>query len=370
MTAVDDVLSTARSQLGVREDPPGSNRQPFGAWYTSLGHPGFNGVSWCAEFVSWVFAHSVGLGPIEHEWAYVPYMVTRSRQLGRFIPAAQLQPGDVIFYDWTGDGLADHVGLVEQVLGGGRYVTLEGNTSSGDAGSQSNGDGVYRRQRGPAYVLGGWRPAYVSARRVRVVTGTTVGALAAALGVAVTALVGVGSTDPAAPVAPGTTIAIPDTAQAAPQLVIPAPAPAPAAAPSPAAPAPVPARPTSRTYRLIDPAVQRQLGVTPDGIQGPVTTAAIRAAQDRCGITVDGIVGPVTHACLSRGTYAPRHSAPPILRVGSTGTAVRLVQRPVGAAVDGIYGPRTRTAVIRWQARHHLVVDGVVGPATRTSLGL
>ena len=39
--------------------------------------------------------------------------------------------GDLIFYDWAGDGVSDHVGIVAYVEGG--YVhTIEGNTSDSD----------------------------------------------------------------------------------------------------------------------------------------------------------------------------------------------------------------------------------------------
>ena len=38
--------------------------------------------------------------------------------------------GDIIFFDWEGDGLTDHVGIVERVEGS-RIYTVEGN--SGDA---------------------------------------------------------------------------------------------------------------------------------------------------------------------------------------------------------------------------------------------
>jgi murein DD-endopeptidase MepM/ murein hydrolase activator NlpD len=37
--------------------------------------------------------------------------------------------------------------------------------------------------------------------------------------------------------------------------------------------------------------------------------------------------------------------------------------------VDGITGPQTRTAVVRFQRRHHLAADGIAGPLTRAALG-
>jgi peptidoglycan hydrolase-like protein with peptidoglycan-binding domain len=43
-------LTEAKRWLGTAEDPPGSNRTPFGAWF------GLDGVPWCNIFVSYCFA--------------------------------------------------------------------------------------------------------------------------------------------------------------------------------------------------------------------------------------------------------------------------------------------------------------------------
>ena len=37
-------------------------------------------------------------------------------------------PGDLIFFDWDGDGVSEHVGIVERAEGGVVY-TIEGNSS-------------------------------------------------------------------------------------------------------------------------------------------------------------------------------------------------------------------------------------------------
>lgn len=47
-------------------------------------------------------------------------------------------------------------------------------------------------------------------------------------------------------------------------------------------------------------AIQRQLGITADGIFGPQTKSAIMAFQQQNGLTVDGIVGPQTRAALAK----------------------------------------------------------------------
>ena len=38
--------------------------------------------------------------------------------------------------------------------------SIEGNTSSGDSGSQDNGGGVYRRKRAQKYIIGAVRPTF------------------------------------------------------------------------------------------------------------------------------------------------------------------------------------------------------------------
>nr|DAY44672.1 MAG TPA: CHAP domain protein [Caudoviricetes sp.] len=71
--------------------------------------------------------------------------VTKSRM--NKVSIEDAQRGDVVLFDWDQDGLTDHVGIVEANLGDGWLQTIEGNTSSSNAGSQSSGNGVYRRQR-------------------------------------------------------------------------------------------------------------------------------------------------------------------------------------------------------------------------------
>ncbi len=137
-----EIVSVALSQVG------NVGGQPYWSWY------GFNGrVEWCACFVSWC-ANECGYldagiipkfaGCIQgSEW----FMDRGQWQDGSFTPEA----GHIIFFDWEGDGLTDHVGIVERVENGTVY-TIEGN--SGDAcrqNSYSIGSSVIYGYGIPAY---------------------------------------------------------------------------------------------------------------------------------------------------------------------------------------------------------------------------
>lgn len=146
MTATAEaVLNVARSQLGTLETPV--NRQKYGAWMS------WNGVAWCDQFVSWVGAHA-GAGDIIPRSSSVPSRLARARAAG--LTVAHPQPGDLVCFDWNGDRVADHIGIVERVLGDGRIQTIEGNTQQ----SRQGDEGVWRMSRWTGNVIALIRPHY------------------------------------------------------------------------------------------------------------------------------------------------------------------------------------------------------------------
>ncbi len=121
MATAQDVLNLARSQLGVAENPLGSNSgTPYHAWYG----PESQGWQWCAIFVDWVFHH---VDPALVHWlksAYSGDYLAVGRRHGEEIPAPV--PGAIAIMDYGDGGITDHIGIVEAVSGG--YMTLiEGN---------------------------------------------------------------------------------------------------------------------------------------------------------------------------------------------------------------------------------------------------
>lgn len=112
------MAAVAQSQIG------NVGGEPYWSWY------GYNDrVEWCAIFVSWVadqcgYLDTGVLPKMEGVRPYVDWFIERGQWQGRDYEPS---PGDIIFFDWESDGLADHVGIVEKVENGLVY-TIEGNT--------------------------------------------------------------------------------------------------------------------------------------------------------------------------------------------------------------------------------------------------
>ena len=115
----DDIVAVALSQVG------NVGGQPYWSWY------GFSSrVEWCACFVSWC---SDQCGYIESgvmpKHSYCPTGVEWFRSRGQWQDRSSIPaPGSIIYFDWGGDGVADHVGIVESCDGSTVY-TIEGNAN-------------------------------------------------------------------------------------------------------------------------------------------------------------------------------------------------------------------------------------------------
>lgn len=148
MSKIDEVLSHAAYRIGyyAPDDPePGSEA---GRWLANkMGQPWLAGPSesvwWCMCFVSMCFDMA---GEIDAIGGF-SYNTDVTKNRMKKVSIEDAQRGDVVLFDWDQDGLTDHVGIVEANLGDGWLQTIEGNTSPSNAGSQSAGNGVYRRQR-------------------------------------------------------------------------------------------------------------------------------------------------------------------------------------------------------------------------------
>lgn len=130
MATAQNVLEIAKAEVGysAASDPdPGSK---YGRWMAGLtGESWLAGPStsiwWCCMFVSWCLdqAGQACTGFPSYNTDLVlgrgPRLVLREDAL----------PGDIIIWDWDGNGATDHIGIVAEHEPGalGRLVTVEGN---------------------------------------------------------------------------------------------------------------------------------------------------------------------------------------------------------------------------------------------------
>ena len=135
---VQDVITTARHELGTVEDPPNTNRVKYNTWY--YGHE-VSGPDypWCCTFIAWLFKRDQSLCKKTAlcadllEWFEARSQIVKTPQ-----------PGDIVFFRYsTNKRRTNHVGLVIAVNGK-NITTIEGNTSTS---SQDNGGKVMRRNR-------------------------------------------------------------------------------------------------------------------------------------------------------------------------------------------------------------------------------
>ena len=268
MSVAQQVLARAASRIGyyAPDDPnPGSEAGRY--WADRTGQQWLAGPSdsvwWCMLFVSMCLDECGQIDAIGGFSFNTDYTVNQVRKHPEayFVSVYDARPGDIVIYNWDGGG-TDHVGFVEKNLGGGTLQTIEGNTSSGDYGSQSSGNGVWRRVRNHsiAYVI---RPAYSD------------------------------SEEPSAPSGPADIRALQRAVRANPDNV---------AGPNT----------RSRCYALAAASnwggntfpfgvafTQSVVGTEQDGIWGPASEEAhddtVEAVQSAVGSEVDGIYGPDTN---------------------------------------------------------------------------
>lgn len=257
------VVAEALKHVGVTEKPANSNRTPFGKWY------GMDGAAWCAMFVSYVFAHAGAPEILKGAQtakgaAIVSKIMNHLKKHGaKQIKPADAMAGDVVIFDFPGGYETDHVGFIraKSNVAKKQIFTVEGNTSSGAGGSQSNGGGVYKKTRPFGTVHSIWRPNYTP----EVVTPVST----------------------VNPVANPNEVVAPVVAPAAPTAVTTAPA---------APKAPVTLAHGSKGAEVKK--LQAALKITADGIFGPKTEAAVKAFQLKKGIVVTGKADQETLARL------------------------------------------------------------------------
>lgn len=149
------VLLQAQTQVGITENPAGSNLQKYGAAY------GFNGVPWCVIFLWWVF-QTAGEGKAFYDGgktASCGVLMRWAKSAGRW-KTENPQPGDIVILNFSGNSDTEHCGLITKVIDAQSFQTIEGNTTPGLEGSQDNGGNVAIKIRRRQNAIGYFSPKY------------------------------------------------------------------------------------------------------------------------------------------------------------------------------------------------------------------
>ena len=137
---MEKIIDVARKYVGVKESPAGSNKTMFGEWAK------LNGLPWCGLFVSYVYNEAKH--PLPKIGFRFPGFAGCQTAVKYFKDTDKITyspvPGDIVFFDWNGDGRVDHTGIFIRKIDEATFETIEGNTSMTN---QSNGGEVMVRQR-------------------------------------------------------------------------------------------------------------------------------------------------------------------------------------------------------------------------------
>ncbi len=140
-TRREEVISVAQCEIGVTENPAGSNSVKYNQWFYGKD----TRVPWCCTFIMWVFFNA-GIPFPKADWYKGYASVPNLKRARRSEITTEPQPGDIVIFEFNGKPEPDHIGIsVRWVIPGKTFMCIEGNTSS--KGSQDNGGMVLQQER-------------------------------------------------------------------------------------------------------------------------------------------------------------------------------------------------------------------------------
>ena len=156
-------LEIARAEIGTIEGPK-ENETKYGAFMKA------NFLAWCGSFVNWC-GNEAGVKIPNTVSTLAGATAFKKNKAWHDAETATPQPGDIIYFDFPGDGVdrISHVGIVLKDNGDGTVTCVEGNTSPDKKGDQRNGGQVARKVRAykkgatkglPLAVVGFGRPEF------------------------------------------------------------------------------------------------------------------------------------------------------------------------------------------------------------------
>ncbi|MGE5680361.1 MAG: CHAP domain-containing protein [Bacillota bacterium] len=137
-------LKIARTFVGVKEKTNHNDGPEVKMFLASVGLP--EGYSWCAAFVSYCLSEAHVRFPSIRSAMAKAFETKQSIPIKDVVTGKVKIPSGSIIVFGRGNSIYGHTGFIVY-WSKDRGRTIEGNTSSGVRGSQSDGDGVYVRDR-------------------------------------------------------------------------------------------------------------------------------------------------------------------------------------------------------------------------------
>ncbi len=136
------LMRVVRGELGTKEWPAGSN---WGEVKKYLAAAGFDfPTPWCASFVTYCVKKAGWERSLPAQLGWVPSWESWAKAREYTVAKARAKRGDIVTFDWDGDGVGEHIGFVTRNLGLVKQVaTIEGNATS----AELPGGGVVRKTR-------------------------------------------------------------------------------------------------------------------------------------------------------------------------------------------------------------------------------
>jgi surface antigen len=130
------LVQVAQAEVGTIEGPK-DNETKYGKFAKANFQP------WCGSFVMWCADQA---GVKVPNCVYTPAGAQAFQKKKTWFEGEDAQPqaGDIVFFDFPGDGVdrISHVGIVVKDNGDGTVTCIEGNTASDKKGDQRNGGEV------------------------------------------------------------------------------------------------------------------------------------------------------------------------------------------------------------------------------------
>ncbi len=152
------VVQKALSYIGTVDEPLTSCRVIFNDHY--LGREKTTGEdAWCVAFI-WDIFRMCGLSSAFYDGGKTqdcPDVFEWAQREGLFVETENARCGDLLIYNFSGDGSPEHIGIAISRREDGSFLTIEGNTS--DVESPRSGH-VCMAGRSPGCIIAAVRPLY------------------------------------------------------------------------------------------------------------------------------------------------------------------------------------------------------------------